>query len=320
MGEDSTTKAPYVIDQPTNKVVTIEKNGDTRFLFMHEFKQLNSTNFPLLVKKEKDTVRFSQTIARGKRRPRFDETKADTALYKEIIVGGGWRPYGLEPVKSMDMVLPANRSFYKEDPNTGTFMPSWQEVARAKCMELTPEKMKRAIDNYLQCSGEVVSVGEGIEFMFEQGGTMLVKLKIGDPDEPSYQFLIEMRRPDSQRRSNFKDSFAYAVEDTTGEQAKVETVINLRSGATFFSEHFSSLPETENGYNPVMFLDERTVAESVQDGDVPAQRSAVEGNTMEGLKPYTDELKSYFMQNMNPMHQVEIAAAVVSHFSKTDQD
>lgn len=308
---------PYVVNQQTYKVMVHESNGDNRYVVMHEFKRLDAGNSDLLVKKEKATIRVRQNVGRGRAKARFDETKADAALYKELIVAGGWRPADLEPVKNEDLISEENRSLYTFNEDTGEWVPGWNEISRSKCLEITPEKMKFAIDTYLECRAEVLSVGSGIDFMFEQGGTMRVSLKIGDPDSPSYTLLLEIRRPESGRRNSFKDSFVSSIEDTRGEMAKIETTINLRSGIAFFQEHLATVLE-EDEFNPVVFRDDRTVAATVADGDTPTAHSAVED--LPALTPYTDQKRGDFLKLMNPMFQVEVAAAVVAHFNKTDRE
>lgn len=317
---------PYVVDAPTFKAHTVEKNGDDRFLFQHELLALTAKNFPLLIKKEKETVRVSETISKGRVRPKFEEYKADSNLYKELTQAGGWRPYGLESYKDETLIPKGLRNLYSLDEKTGEYVPGWNELTRADCLRFTPEKMKNAIDKALACKGEIVSVGDGIDFMFEQAGTMQVRLLIGDPEKPSYRLLFEMRRPESQRRSQFRDSFAYGVEDRQGDLPKVETVINLRAGAKFFAEHFVTVVNDDTDHNPVVFVDKRTVLETIADGETPKPVSAVEVKdesvleTVIGVFEYSDDKKQEFLQSFNPEFQVEVAAAVIHHFNKKDQD
>jgi hypothetical protein len=208
--------------------------------------------------------------------------------------------------------------------------------------EFDVERMESAIERWFLCKGEIVASGRGfkdVSFIFDKGGVITVRLMIGDPEAPAYRLKLLFRRPEQQRRSGFRDEFAYNVDHTKGEQGKIETVINLKQGVGFTDEHFlgiSTEPDTKlDGtivyYSEVVFSDTRSVEERVAAGEAPRPVSAVEadetigGGTQEqpedvSFIPYTEALRSRFLQSFHPMYKVEAAATAISSFKSISRD
>lgn len=312
---------PYRVDAPINKVQTIEIDGDIRYLFRHDFAALNSSNLEALLQREKDTVRVKEKMTKGRTRDRFDEFKADSQFYKVLIQSGGWRPFEMPPFDDEKFIPAEHRALYSQN-GSNVWEPGWYELTREQMGGFVPERMKNAVDNFLQCKGEYVATSTGIAFMYEAGGLMRVRLNIGDPDDPAYKLLLDLRRPDSQRRSNFRQEFAYSIEETKGEGGKIETRINLEQGIKIFDEFFATCVDDPN-HSLVVFEDRRSREErGLPPRPISAVPSAVEEEPEEefAVRPYEDSMRGQFITQFNPMFKVEVAAAMVTSFSKTDRE
>lgn len=313
---------PYQVDRAIHKVQTLDEDGDDKYLFRHDFARLDATNVGLLLEREKETKRITEKLGKGRSRGRLRSEKADRDFYTALITGGGWRPFGLEPKAEEGLIEPSMKQYYSLNSDTNLWEPGWIELDKATMQGLTIEKMSEAIERWLMCKGKKVKSGS-IDFMFEKAGIMKIGLLIGDPDEPAYKLLFEMRRPDDKRRTKFKDDFAYAIDHSKGgEMGKVETIIDLRQGIGFFDEYLSSCPEDEE-YSQIVFQDKRDFGEQ---GREPKQISAVPVEGEEAavdelvVRPYSEEIRGDLINYLNPHFKVEVAAAVISSFSKTDQE
>lgn len=313
---------PYLVDAPVHKTQTVEMDGDIKYIFRHDFAALNAGNIEALLQREKDTTRVKEKLAKGKTRDRYDEHKADSQFYKVLIQSGGWRPASLMPYESDEFIPGEHRGLYAKNELTNIWEPGWYELTREDMGRFLVERQKNAVDNFLQCKGEYVPTATGIAFMYEAGGLMRVRLLVGDPEAPGYKLLFDLRRPDSTRRSNFRQEFAYIIDDTKAEGGKSETKINLEQGIKIFDEFFATCID-DDAHSQVVFTDKRTREER---GLEPVAVSAVppaEGEVEEEefvVRPYEDALRSQFLAQFNPMYKVEVAAAMITSFSKTDRE
>lgn len=314
---------PYRIDAKLHAVQTVEYDGENGYLFRHDFLRLDASNFQLLLQHENDTVRRTERLAKGKQRSRFDKSAADKNLYIALVQSGGWRPADLVPYKDGDLIPHEFRGLYQFNEETQQYEPGWNELTREQMLEFTPERMSAAVDNYLQCKGEYLGGGSGIDFMFEKGGLMRIRLNIGDPDDPSYKVLLDTRRPESVRRNKFRRDFVYSVEHTKGENAPVEVVMDLQQGVSIFDEHFASVVNDPQ-HSQVMFngTAHGKVEAAIAAGEIPEQPPSIVDNTNgePNLTPYHDALRNDFLALLNPMFKVEIAAAMMQAFTHTDRE
>jgi hypothetical protein len=304
----ATRPQPYRVDSPVNRIQTIDADGDTKYLFRHDFLRLDASNVSILLDREKNTKRVTEKMTKGRSRFKLSAEDADKAFYCALVTGGGWRPYGLEPYTDKGLIPPSMIDFYAENVPEGRWEPTWKELDKPTMCSLTPEKMTEAIDRWLLSKGKSEAIGS-IDFMFEKGGIMNISLAIGDFDSPAYKLMFQMRRPDSKRRNRFKEDFAYGVDHSKGELGKTEMVIDLRQGISFFDEYFSTVSDLPD-YSQVIFEDKRNVA--VGETEDPNRKLL--------FRPYTDELRSDFLALFNPHFKVEIAAATVQAFARTDQE
>lgn len=309
---------PYRIDNLIHKVETLDTNGDDKYLFRHDFKRLDATNVSLLLEREKNTKRVTEKMTKGRTRNKVNQDDADKTFYSALVTGGGWMPHGLVSYQDKGLIPPSMAKFYTVD-GEGVWQPTWVELDKETMMGLTPEKMGEAIDSWLQCKGKGVSSGT-IDFMFEKGGLMRIGLGIGDFDNPAYKLLLEVRRPDSKRRTRFKEDFAYAVDHSKGgELGKVETIIDLRQGISFFDEYFATIVD-DPAYSQVLFEDKRAISEGRDPKPISAVPVENEPEPEIQVRPYSDDLRTEFITLFNPSFKVEVAAAAIQVFSKTDQE
>ena len=318
MEEQQPTKpAAYRVDSEIIKVQTLDDDGDNKYLFRHDFARLDSTNLDLLHKREKDTKRFTERMTKGRTRSRFRSDDADVTFYRSLIRGGGWRPHGITAKDNEDLIEPSMKAYYKQDEN-GIWQPTWMELDVATMLKLTPEKMSEAIERWFMCRGKKLASEQGnIDFMFEQGGTMDIEFLIGDFEQPAYRPAFRMRRPDSKRRTKFKEDFAYSIEQIKGDMGKIETVIDLRQAIGFFDEYFITCVDGDQ-FSEVLITDKTPT-----NGSEPKAISAVPVEGEEefvNLVPYSDRLRTDFLATFNPHYKVEVAAATVQAFARTDQE
>lgn len=319
----ATRPRPYRVDAPIHKIQTLDEDGDDKYLFRHDFTRLDGNNVGLLLKREKDTKRITEKMTKGRTRAKLRSADADKEFYSALITGGGWRPYGLDPKNDEKLIQPSMHEFYSLNQETSLWEPGWKEMSREEMLILTSEKMSEAIERWLLCRGKKLSSG-GIDFMFEKGGIMKISLLLGDSDDPAYKLLFELRRPDSKRRTRFKEDFAYAIDHSKGgELGKIETVIDLQQGISFFDEYFATCPNGDPAYSQIVFEDKREFSEG---GREPQPVSAVppeSGDQQDAelaVRPYSDDLREDLVTHLNPNFKVELAAAAIQSFSKTDQE
>ncbi len=305
MEEQKGRPASYRVDAPLRKVQSVEVDGENRYLFRHDFTRLDSSNFQLLKQHENDTMRESVQVAKGQFRRKTRSIPADSNLYKAIIQGGGWRPAGLEPVRDKDSIPSGAISLYSLNETTSMWEPGWADLNKEQMSNFVGERQSNAIQNLFDCVGEYVSSGMGIEFMYEKSGIMKVRLSIPDTEEPAYRLLMEMRRPESKRRLRFKEDFAYNVDHQPkpgkkDDLGKTETRIDIEQGVDIFREFFSA-PIDDPEHSLIVFGEELNFEKCP-------------------VRPYTEEDKELFLTTFDPNYMVEIAAAMVGSFSKTDRE
>lgn len=296
----------YRVDAPVHKVQTLEIDGEIRYLFRHDFTRLDSSNFSLLTQHENDTMRVTEQIAKGQFRQKNRSLPADGNLYKALIQSGGWRPADLESVRDEESIPTSAREIYTRDGEKGVWEPGWFELTKEQMSEFVVERQSNAIARMLQANAEYVGAKPGdISFMFEKSGVMRIRLNIGDPEEPAYKLLLEMRRPDSKRRTRFREDFVYNVDHQgkpgkKNDFGKTETRIDLEQGYSIFKEFFAR-PIDDSEHSLIVFGEEL---------NAPAV----------AVRPYTEEDKDNILSMLSPNYMVEVAAAMTAAFSKTDRE
>jgi hypothetical protein len=324
MIEETNRPRPYKVDNPIHKVQTLDEDGDQKYIFRHDFARLDSSNVDLYVKREKDTVRVTEKIGKGRTRPRYHTDDADKEFYRALITGGGYRPYGLDPQRDEGLIAPSAREFYSFNDDTQLWEPGWKELGKDFFYQLTPEKMGEAIDAWFLCRGRKISQGT-LDFMLEKGGIIPIEFLIGDPDQPAYKLRFDIRRPANKKRTQFREDFAYPVDNSKGDVGKVEMNIDVAQGIRFFDEYFATCPDDPK-FGEILFTDYREIGEGENQRE-PRAISAVPSLDKEEslgadlpVRPYSEELRSDMLQYLLPPYKVEMAAAVVQAFSKTSQE
>lgn len=315
------TPRPYQVDDPIMAVQTPDSIGGNRIVTRHVLAALTRDNFDLLVKREKDTKRVTERVGKDGRRHHSNETEADAVLYRALMEsagkGGGWRPGGLTPVADLEMVEPSHRELFMENTESGMWEPThWFEIPVGRMLTLNTERQAAAMQRALMCKAEHAPDELDISFMFEEAGVMRMRFLIGDPEEPAYRLLMNIRRPESQRRAKFRDSFAYSIDRTKAEGGKSEMRIDLHQGVGFFDEHFGTILE-DPAYSQVTMR----APTRVSDEPTPISAVPVEGeDEFVPRVPYTDSMRGQFLKHFNPYFRVEIASTTVLAFNNTDRD
>lgn len=321
--EEVVRPKPYKVDNLIHKVQTFDEDGDDKYIFRHDFKRLDATNVHLLAKREKDTVRVTEKMGKGRSRGRFHSEDADREFYRAFVLGGGYRPHGLDSLTDKGLISPSTEEFYSYKETTQLWEPGWKELPKDFFWQLTPEKMGEALDAWFLCKGRKIKTGN-LDFMLERGGIIPIELSIGDPDHPAYKLLFEMRRPASKRRTQFREDFAYSVDESKGDVGKVELNIDIMQGVRFFDEYFATCPNNEQ-YSEVLFTDYRDAGEG-ENQRVPRPVSAIPEESKQDtdanlpVRSYTDEMRDDMIQYLNPNYKVEVAAATIQAFSRTSQE
>lgn len=298
-------KSGYRVDAPLVRVQTKEYDGSAGYIFRHDFTRLDSSNFHLLAQHQNDTVQVIMKLAKGAQRSKSRSAGADANLYKALITGGGYRPVSCQVVKDEQLIPDSARDIYQFDEEKKEWVPGWYELPKEQMATFTHEKMSKAIENLLKCRGEYLP-GTGIEFMFEKAGVMKIRLDIGDFDEPAYRIAAEFRRPESKRRTRFKEDFAYAVERPGVPGSKdnlgtIEISTDYAQAVSVFDEHFSTIVPGED-FNEVLLTKPHT------NGGPPE------------LESYSDARKDDFLSMFNPMYKVEMAATMIQAFVGADRE
>lgn len=220
---------PYAVNKSFFKVQDIFKDDDVKYAVTVEFKRLDSSNFRLLLNKEKDTERLQETLTKNRTRDRLDVDTAHENFFNAIALKG-W--------------LKADDDLEEE--------LTYQEV-----LELNIEQKTALNIRYLDCKGKVQKVvGAGKhDFLFNREGHMIVEFLIGDPEKPIWTILLRIKRPKQGKRSKFREDFAYGVTNRAGDLPITKTVIDLSGGVRFFDEFFETVINDPN-YSPVHFLKE----------------------------------------------------------------
>jgi len=300
------------VDAPVQKVQTLEYDADIPYIFRHDFTRLDESNFPLLLQHENDTMRVTEQIAKGQFRSKNRSLPADGNLYKALITGGGWRPAELggvriEEFRDEESIPDTVREIYSLDEISNVWKPGWFPLPKEQMIEFVVERQSNAIANLLRGNGEYIATASaGIAFMFEKSGEMRIRLNVGDPDEPAYKLLMSMRRPDSKRRTRFREDFAFGIDHQPkpgkkSDFGKTEIKVDIEQGVSIFKEHFIR-PLDDPEHSLVVFGEELNA-------DQPS-----------GVRPYVEADKDSFLSLFSPNYMVEISAALVAAFSKTDRE
>lgn len=303
---ETTRPAPYRVDAPIHSVETIAVDGDVPYRLRHDFTRLDASNFQLLTQHANDTVSVSEQIARGQFRTKNRSIPADANLYKALITGAGWRVATWEPVRDEALIPADAKSIYAVNGN-GLWNPGWFEVTKEDAASFAAERQSQAVERLSRCNGEYVPAqGLSIAFMFDKAGMMRIRLSIGDKDNPAYKLLFDMRRPDSKRRIRFTEDLWVAVEHTPqpgkkNDLGKTVSKLDIEQGVSLFDEYFAA-PVDDPDHSQIVFGEELNV------------------ESPESVRPYQEDDRASFLAMLNPNYKVEVAAAMIQAFSKTDRE
>lgn len=218
----------YPINKPTFKVQEVFEDGGVKTTVRVEFKRLDSSNFRLLLNKEKETERLTETLTKNRTRERLNVDPAHENFFNAIAI----------------------RGWLKDDDEESETEISYQELCELEIEQKTTLNVR-----YLDCK-TIVKKTEGAgkhDFLFKKDGTMLVEFLIGDPENPIWTILLRFKRPKQGKRSKFREDFAYGVTSRGGDLPITKTIIDLSSGVRFFDEHFETAVIDPN-YSEVHFL------------------------------------------------------------------
>lgn len=267
---------PYPINRKTFKVMDRFEDGDTKYTLTSEFKRLDSDNFRILLRKEEATERITETMTKNRSRDRLSVDEAHSAFFNDLVIQG---------------ILQSN-----EDG---------AEPENLNYQEMTALVVERKIAlnvKYLDCKAvvkQIVGAGKH-DFLFEKPGHMVIEFKIGDPEAPDFRLLLKVRRPGQNRRSKFREGFAYGITDRAGDLPVVKTIIDLSTGVRFLDEYFDTVVNDPN-YSKVVFLNE----------DGTLDHEYVEGN---------DDDRKLFLKYFNPQFKVEMSGSMVATFNKSSRE
>lgn len=267
---------PYPVNKPSFKVMDRFEDGDIKYSLTSEFRRLDSENFRILLKKEESTVRVTETMTKNRSRERLNVDEAHSEFFDDLVLQG---------------ILESN-----EDGATPETL-SYKEMT-----ELVVERKIALNVKYLDCKAvvkQIVGAGKH-DFLFEKPGHMIVEFKIGDPEAPDFRLLFKCKRPGSNRRSKFREGFAYGITDRAGDLPVVKTIIDLATGVHFMDEYFDTIISDPN-YSKVVFLKE----------DGTLDHEYVEGS---------DEDRKLFLKYFNPHFKVESSGSMVSTFNKSSRE
>ena len=247
VNEDLSRPKPYPINRASFKVQDVFTEGDTKYTLTTEMKKLDSSNFRLLLDKEKATKRITETLTKGRSRDRLNVDDAHDAFFNAIIIKGWLKPADEEE----------------------------EELSHRDLTELLIERKIALNVRYLDCKAIIKqTVGAGKhDFLFERDGHMIVEFLIGDPDNPTFRLLLKSKRPRQSKRSKFRDDFAYGITSRGGDLPVTETYIDLSGGVRLFDEYFDTVI-TDPNYSAVAFLND----------DNTLDHEYVEGNEGDRLK------------------------------------
>ena len=249
--EDLSRPKPYPINRPSFKVQDVFTEEDTKYTLTVEMKRLDSSNFRLLLEKEKATKRITETLTKNRSRDRLNVDDAHNTFFDAIVIKGTLTPQDEEPV----------------------------ELSYRECTELLIERKIALNVKYLDCKAivkKVIGAGKH-DFLFEREGQMLMELLIGDPDNPIWKLLLKCKRPKMGRRSKFREDFAYGITTRGGDLPITETYIDLSSGVRFFDEYFDTIVNDPN-YSSVAFLkdDGKTLDHEYVEGNEEDRKRLIE--------------------------------------------
>jgi hypothetical protein len=272
----SETVRPYPVNKPSFKVMDRFQDGDTKYSLICEFKRLDSDNFRILLKKEEATERITETMTKNRSRDRLSVDEAHSEFFNSLALQG---------------ILESNEDDAKPE------ILSYQQMT-----EIVVERKIALNVKYLDCKAivkQIVGAGKH-DFLFEKPGHMVVEFMIGDPEAPDFRLLLKFRRPGQNRRSKFREGFAYGITDRAGDLPVVKTIIDLSTGVHFMDEYFETVIVDPN-YSKVVFLKD----------DGTLDHEYVEGN---------DDDRKLFLKYFNPHFKVEQSGAMVATFSKSGRE
>jgi hypothetical protein len=225
--QDRSKPKPYPVNKPSYKVQDSFSEDDSKYVLTVEYKRLDSQNFRLLLEKEKNTKRITETLTKNRSRERLNVDDAHDQFFDAIAIQG----------------------WLKENDGED------EKLEYRALTELTIERKIALNVKFLDCKAIVKhTVGAGKhDFLFERDGHMIIEFLIGDPDFPLWKLLMKVKRPKQSKRSKFRDDFAYGITSRGGDLPITETYIDLSSGVRLFDEFFDTIINDGN-YSEVAFL------------------------------------------------------------------
>lgn len=220
---------PFPVNKATVKVLDSHLAPDeTRHTNVYEFKRFDSTNYNLLLERDKAIHRLSESLPKNKSREKTTGVDdANESFFDSLVVSG-----------------------YHE------FEGEKDEFTVEDLRELVPERKAAGIARLLECKARVIKiVGVGKnDYMFERPGHMMVELLIGDYERPTYKLLLKYVRPKKGKRSKFREDFGYNIVNRGGDMPITESHVDLASAIRMSDEYFETVIMDDPGYSEVHFL------------------------------------------------------------------
>lgn len=229
---------PYPVNKKSFKVQTSFTQDDEKYVLTVNYRRLDSTNFHILINKENETKRITETLPKNRSRDKLHVDEAQNNFFDAMALNG-WLKQGDNEEESL----------------------SYAEIKEINIEDKIALNVK-----FLDCKATVKKIeGAGKHaFLFDREGVMLLEFLIGDPEKPTWKFLAKCKRPRQSRRSKFRDDFSYNITNRGGDLPITEQHIDIGTGVRFFDEYFTTIVDDPN-YSQVVFLKEDETGKEILD-------------------------------------------------------
>jgi hypothetical protein len=249
----------YPVDAPVQKVNVTADNGKIKAVVTHSFAPLKLEH---LTRYAAEVINETELQAGGRQVSRIDLDAAETYLFDVLTQGAS-------VAVSRD-----GKQFVREVPGDAA-------------LEFTLEEKMKALDRLRACAVRVETTveDEGIDFLFEKDGEMLVTLLVGDEEKPAYTVPLRMKRPSGVHRQQLRAGFVKQERKQKRGRIKTRITTDFRKAVEFFDRHFI----------------------------------AAEGVSVKGVA-FTPETYPDFLASFNPFYKAEIATTMVQSFEQDESD
>lgn len=251
--------SPYPVDAPMQKVSVTADNGKVKAVVTHSFAPLKLDH---LTRYAQEVVNETELQAGGRHNSRISLDVAEASLFDALTQGA-----------SVTVTRDGKQSA--------------REVSRESALGFTLEEKMKALDRLRACAVRVETTveEEGIDFLFEKEGEMLVTLLVGDEDKPAYTVPLRMKRPSGAHRQQLRDGFVKQERKQKRGRIRTRITTDYRKAVEFFDRHF-----------------------------IAAEGVAIKGG------PFTPETQPDFLASFNPFFKSEIAVAMIQSFEQDESD